>query len=209
MAGRSGGGRCSRPGHRHDAAGEPQVEHVGDGGEHGRGRRQRHHQEIDQPVEVGRASPFGARLCSRSMRSSPLRSAARKPSSSVPKLSMRGDHDQRAEDRGPDHQVADRIPFHVVRRAAARSDAPAARDSRATTPAGRCRSGTPRRRTGRTPRRGRPRRTPRRSAPPNGSSPAPRSGSAAARDRTAAPRTASRTRPRRTATPSPRRRQYR
>ena len=71
---------------------------------------------------------------------SSLRSAARKLSSSMPKSSIAGDHDQRADDRGPHHEAADRIPFDA-RRAGRRRAAPAARDSRATRPAGRCRSG--------------------------------------------------------------------
>ena len=150
--GRQIGPRPAQPaGNLHDACGEPQIDEAGDGGEHGRGRR---HDQRPGNRSAGsarrRASDADVRrrglhraACVRgALRSAGAEAARRRCRNS----SMRDDHDHGADHRGPDHQTAGRIPFEPVGLAPAPA-APAARDSRATRPAGRCRPGTRRRRS--------------------------------------------------------------
>ena len=158
-------------------------------GEHGRGRRQ-----TATSMSISRlgsaAGPIGASAPSRrraSMRSRPLRSAARKLSSSVPRVQDAGDDDQRR--RAPRPTSPDGRPDTIRgRRARCRR---ARQQRQIAEPPGRQADAEQERDeedTCRTPRRGRrgdDRGDQRR---PNGSSPARRSGSAAARDRTAASR---------------------
>ena len=90
MAERSGGGPPQPSGDLDDALGEPKVDQAGDGGEHRRGRRQRQRQDFDQAAQIRprrrrRAGIGGCAILElRSVRSRPLRTVARKRSSSVP-----------------------------------------------------------------------------------------------------------------------------
>ena len=194
MAARSGHGRRSRPDTVTIAAGEPEVDDVGDGG---RARPPpaacTSDQEVDQaarsrcrPASPRRPTAAAALQAQHALEGRCAAPARKLSSSSAEIRDRRRSPRRRAMQRGPDHQPADRIPFEAVRRAVGDR---ARQQREIAEPPGRQadadQEGDEEERRRRRP-QARPRRPPPRPAPPSGSSRSPRSGSAAARDRTAA-----------------------
>ena len=192
MAARSGQGRRSRPDSFTTRPAKPQIDDVDHGRQHRRRRRHDADEDVDQPSHgdaIG-AGLRGGRAGLWVDGQHAFEPAPQRRAEAVFVEAERrdgSDHDQRADDRGPQCEAADRVP---VQSFAAIGQWPREQGQVAEPPG---RQSDPEQESGeeeapRAPMPVRSRRQRRQSAPPHGSSPARRSGSAKARDRTAAPR---------------------
>ena len=100
----------------HDHAREPEIDEAGQHREHRGGRRDRRHQNVEQPVRIR-----DARQAERRIRGAAglhaqdaLEGASQYAAETLrvePEIRNRHDDDERAEDRGPPDEASNRIPF--------------------------------------------------------------------------------------------------